>query len=102
MRAISSDRRSALAKQVQELYDVCSMTRASCSRASDCVGILNLSTFYLPGTPFRDERAIQNAIKEIKNNSNENNGALLLSGKWGCGKTYIVFATSQIFCVPAI
>ena len=69
VRAISSDRRSALAKQVQELYDVCSMTGASCSRASECVGILSLSAFYLPGTPFRDERAIQSAIKKIKNSS---------------------------------
>ena len=67
VRAISSDRRSSLAKQVQELYDVCSMAGAFCSHSSDCIGILNLSSFYLPGTSFGDDRAIQNAIHKIKN-----------------------------------
>ena len=67
MRAISSDRRSSLAKQVQELYDVCSLAGSFCSHSSDCVGILNLSSFYLPSTSFGDDRAIQNAIHKIKN-----------------------------------
>ena len=65
--AISSDRRSSLAKQVEELYDVCSMAGAFCSHSSDCIGILNLSSFYLPSTSFSDDRAIQNAIHKIKN-----------------------------------
>ncbi len=67
VRAISSDRRSALAKQVQELYDVCRMTGAICSHSSDCIGILNLSGFYLPSTAFGDDRAIQRAIHKIRN-----------------------------------
>ena len=67
VRAISSDRRSSLAKQVQGLYDVCSMAGAFCSHSSDCIGILNLSSFYLPSTSFGDDRAIQNAIHKIKN-----------------------------------
>ena len=67
VRAISSDRRSSLAKQVQGLYDVCSMAGAFCSHSSDCIGILNLSSFYLPSTSFGDDRAIQNAIYKIKN-----------------------------------
>lgn len=66
IRAISSDRRSALAKQVQSLYDVCRMSGSFCSHSSDCIGILNLSSFYLPGSSFRDERAIQTAIHKIK------------------------------------
>ena len=45
IRNISSDRRSALAKQVQSLYDVCRMSGSFCSHSSDCIGILNLSSF---------------------------------------------------------
>ena len=67
VRAISSDRRSSLAKQVQELYDVCSMAGSFCSHSINCIGILNLSSFYLPSTSFSDDRAIQNAIHKIKN-----------------------------------
>ena len=67
VRAISSDRRSSLAKQVQGLYDVCSMAGAFCSHSSDCIGILNLSSFYLPSNSFGDDRAIPNAIHKIKN-----------------------------------
>lgn len=67
VRAISSDCRSVLAKQVQGLYDVCSMAGGFCSHSSDCIGILNLSSFYLPSTSFGDDRAIQNAIHKIKN-----------------------------------
>ena len=67
VRAIPSDHRSALAKQVEGLYDVCSMAGRFCSHSSDCIGILNLSSFYLPSTSFSDERAIQNAIHKIKN-----------------------------------
>ena len=67
--AISSDRRSTLAKQVQELYDVCNMAGRFCNHASECIGILNLSSFYLPSTSFSDDRAIQNAIHKIKNSS---------------------------------
>lgn len=67
VRAIPSDHRSALAKQVEGLYDVCSMAGGFCNHSSDCIGILNLSSFYLPSTSFSDERAIQNAIHKIKN-----------------------------------
>ena len=67
IRNISSDRRSALAKQVQSLYDVCRMSGSFCSHSSDCIGILNLSSFYLPGSSLRDDRAVQTAIQQIKN-----------------------------------
>ena len=66
IRNISSDRRSALAKQVQSLYGVCRMPGSFCSHSSDCIGILNLSGFYLPGSSFSDDRVIQNAIQKIK------------------------------------
>ena len=69
IRNISSDRRSTLAKQVQSLYDVCRMSRSFCSHSSDCIEILNLSSFYLPGSSFRDDRAIQTAIQKIKSGS---------------------------------
>ena len=69
IRNISFDRRSALAKQVQSLYDVCRMSGSFCSHSSDCIGILNLSSFYLPGSSFRDDRAIQTAIQKIKSGS---------------------------------
>ena len=67
VRSIPSDRRSALAKQVQGMCDVCAMAGVFCSHSSDCIGILNLSGFYLPSTSFGDDRAIQNAIYKIKN-----------------------------------
>lgn len=41
--------------------------RCFCSHSGDCIGILNLSDFYLPNTSFGDDRAIQNAIDKIKN-----------------------------------
>jgi len=33
-----------------------------------------------------------NVRNEIENyiSTNENNGALLITGKWGCGKTYLL------------
>lgn len=66
IRNISSDRRSALAKQVQSLYDVCRMSGSFCSHSSDCIGILNLSSFYLPGSSLRDDQAVQTAIQKLR------------------------------------
>ena len=66
IRNMSSDRRSALVKQVQSLYDVCRMSGSFCSHSSDCIGILNLSSFYLPGSSFRDDRATQTAIQKLR------------------------------------
>ena len=43
------------------------MAGGFCSHSSECIGILNLSSFYLPSTSFRDERAIQDAIRKIEN-----------------------------------
>lgn len=48
--SIPSDHRNALAKQVQSLYDVCGMSGGFCIHSSDCIGILSLSSFYLPTT----------------------------------------------------
>ena len=45
------------------------MSRSFCSHSSDCIVILNLSSFYLPGSSFRDDRAIQTAIQKIKSGS---------------------------------
>ena len=45
------------------------MSRSFCSHSSDCIEILNLSSFYLPGSSFRDDRAIQTAIQKIKSGS---------------------------------
>ena len=43
------------------------MSRSFCSHSSDCIEILNLSSFYLPGSSLRDDRAVQTAIQKIKN-----------------------------------
>ncbi len=40
IRAIPSDYRNALAKQVQLLYDVCSMSGAFCSHTSECLDMI--------------------------------------------------------------
>ena len=67
--AISSDRRSALSKQVQELYDVCNMAGSFCNHASDCIGILSSSSI-CPAhhsamtAPFR-KRSIKSRIVRI-------------------------------------
>ena len=47
-------------------YDVCRMSGSFCSHSSDCIGILNGSSFYLPGSSFCDDRATQTAIQKIK------------------------------------
>lgn len=53
IRSIPSEHRDALAKQVQLLYDVCGMSGSFCSHSSDCIGILSLSSFYLPNSSFQ-------------------------------------------------
>lgn len=65
--SIDSGRRNTLAKQVRGLYDVCRMAGSSCSHSGECVAMLNLSGFL--SNPFSDNRAIQSAIRKIKNNS---------------------------------
>ncbi|MPM27254.1 hypothetical protein SDC9_73764 [bioreactor metagenome] len=65
--SIESSRRNTLAKQVRGLYDVCRMSGSSCSHSGECIAMLNLSGFF--SNPFSDDRAIQNAIRKIKNNS---------------------------------
>ena len=67
LRFINSDRRNTLAKQVRGLYDVCRMDGSTCSHSDECVAMLLLSGFF--SNPFSDDRAIQNAIHKIKNNS---------------------------------
>lgn len=47
-------------------YDVCRISGSFCSHSSDCIGILNGSSFYLPGSSFRDDRATQTAIQKMK------------------------------------
>ena len=64
--SIDSGGRNALAKQVQGLYDVCRMADTSCSHSRECISMLNLSGLF--SNPFSDERAIQSAIRKLKNN----------------------------------
>ena len=47
LRAIPLDQRSALAKQVYALYDICRMAGTSCSHSSDCISMLDEQLFYL-------------------------------------------------------
>ena len=69
VRSVPSDHRSALAKQVQALYDICRMGGVICSRSSECVSILNLSGLYVSVNPFSSDAAVQNAVRKIKSNS---------------------------------
>ncbi|WP_312634639.1 hypothetical protein [Oscillibacter sp.] len=64
--SIDYGRRNALAKQVQGLYDVCRMADTSCTHSGECITMLNLSSLF--GNPFSDERAIEAAIRKVKNN----------------------------------
>ena len=65
LHAIDSGQRNLLAKQVRGLYGVCRMTGSLCSHSSECISMLALSGFF--SNPFGEERAIQNAIRKIKN-----------------------------------
>lgn len=58
--------RNALAKQVQGLYDVCRMADTSCTHSGKCITMLNLTGLF--SNPFSDERAIETAIRKLKNN----------------------------------
>lgn len=69
IRYIASAKRSALAKQVEGLYDVCKMTGVSSSHSSDCIYALNLSALSPWSDSFRDERAIDRAISIINRQS---------------------------------
>ena len=66
IRAISDSRRNALARQVRGLYEVCVLAGTSSGRSNDCISILNLSSFYVGGSSWVDESAIQSAIKKLK------------------------------------
>ncbi|MDD3346682.1 hypothetical protein [Oscillibacter sp.] len=67
LRSIDSGQRNQLAKQVRGLYDVCRLAGASCGHSGECVALLSLSGLF--SNPFGDERAVQNAIRKIKNNA---------------------------------
>lgn len=56
--AIPPDNRSALATQVEALYNVCNMAGGFCSHSSDCIGILNLSSFCMTQTAKLEKRPI--------------------------------------------
>ena len=77
IRYISSTRRSALAKQVEGLYDVCKMTGVSSSHSSDCLYTLNMSSLSPWSDSFRDERAIDRAISIINRQSYFSNSEAL-------------------------
>ncbi|WP_369281984.1 hypothetical protein [Oscillibacter sp. GMB15532] len=64
--SIDSGGRNTLAKQVQGLYDVCRMADTSCTHSGECITMLNLSGLF--SNPFSDERAIEAAIRKVKNN----------------------------------
>lgn len=64
--SIDSGGRNALAKQVQGLYDVCRMADTSCTHSGECITMLNLTGLF--SNPFSDERAIETAIRKLKNN----------------------------------
>ncbi|WP_294855811.1 hypothetical protein [uncultured Oscillibacter sp.] len=64
--SIDSGARNALAKQVQGLYDVCRMADTSCTHSRECITMLNLTGLF--SNPFSDERAIETAIRKLKNN----------------------------------
>ena len=61
IRNISSDRRSALAKQVQSLYDVCRISGSFCSHSSDCQAVLCV-TIGLSKPQFKKFRTVQTSL----------------------------------------
>ena len=78
IRYLPSSDRNVLAKQVEELYDICRMGGVSAWHSSECVQGLNLS-FMSPWTrSFRDDRSIERAIEIIKSSPYSGSEALSL------------------------
>lgn len=67
IRYLPKDDRTTLAKQVEELYDVCKMSGVFESHASDCIHGLNLSFMSPWNRDIRNERGIERALAAIKN-----------------------------------
>ncbi len=59
---VSSDKRSTLAKRIDALYDVCNMSGVTCRRRDDCIGILELSSRYVPSP----DREVENALQMLE------------------------------------
>ncbi len=86
IRYLPKDDRTTLAKQVEELYDICKMSGVFESHASDCIHGLNLSFMSPWNRDIRNERGIERALAAIKNFrfSNRTTLDLLLdAGRWG-------------------
>lgn len=66
IRFLPSSDRNVLAKQVEELYDVCRMAGVSTWHNSECVQGLNLSSMSPWVRSFRDDHSIEQAISIIK------------------------------------
>lgn len=64
LRYISSGERNALVKQIKGLYDVCKLTGKTAMHSDACIHVLSSGS----GREFRDERAIEESVKYIKNN----------------------------------
>lgn len=78
IRYLPSSDRNALAKQVEELYDVCRMGGVSAWHSSECVQGLNLSIMSPWTRSFRDDRSIAKAIDIIKSSPYSGSEALSL------------------------
>ena len=65
IRFLDSSDRNALAKQVEELYDICRMAGVFARHNSECVQGLNLSILSPWTSSFRDEWGIERAISII-------------------------------------
>ncbi len=86
IRYLPSSDRNALAKQVEELYDICRMSGVHARHSSECIHGLNLSIMSPWVSAFRDERGIEKAIDIIKQSRYSGNEAVSLlneAARWG-------------------
>ena len=59
---VSGEKRSALAKRIDALYDVCNMSGVTCRRYGESIGILELSPVYVSSP----DREVENALQMLE------------------------------------
>ena len=83
LRYISSAERNTLVKQIKGLYDVCKLTGKPVMHSDACIHALSSDG----GRGFRDERAIEESVKYIKNNHHysawESRDMVKEAAEWG-------------------
>lgn len=80
---VSGDARRTLAKRIDALYDVCKFCDVTCRRHRECVGILELSSIYVPRPDRKVEAALQLLERNFSFSRSESVSLLEKAVTWG-------------------